>query len=277
MTPISAHRLAFAELHAHGCFVIPNPWDAGTAKYLRHLGFKALATTSGGFAFSRGLPDIAGVVSRDQMLAHISEIVQAADLPVNADFQSGYADRPEGVASNVAACLFTGVSGLSIEDATGDPSAPLYDRELAVERIHAARAAINESATGVLLTARAECYLTGHPKPFEEAMRRLSAFAEAGADVLFAPGVTKEEEIRAIVSAVAPKPVNLLVSSNMGLRVSDLAEMGVRRISLGSSLARSAWTNFIRAAKEVAIEGSFTCLDGMVPYRELNDFFSDED
>jgi 2-methylisocitrate lyase-like PEP mutase family enzyme len=276
MTTISAHRLVFAKLHTRGCFVIPNPWDAGTARYLRLLGFKALATTSGGFAFSRGLPDTAGIIGRDEMLAHISGIVQATDLPVNADFQSGYADLPEGVARNVAACLFTGVSGLSIEDATGEALTPLYERELAVERIQAARAAIDESKTGVLLTARAECYLTGHPTPFDEAVRRLSAFAEAGADVLFAPGVTNPGEIRAIVSAVAPKPVNVLVSSNMGLRVSDLAEMGVRRISVGSSLARAAWTSFIRAAKEIAVEGSFAGFDGMVPYRELNDVFKNE-
>lgn len=273
MPTVNAHRAAFRKLHASGCFVIPNPWNVGTARYLRHLGFQALATTSAGFAFSRGRPDAEWAVSREEMLAHISEMAAAADLPVNADFESGYADEPEQVAQNVMACVATGVAGLSIEDATGEESAPLYEFSLAVDRIRAARAAIDESGTGVLLTARAECYLVNHPKPFEEALRRLRAYAEAGADVLYAPGVTQREEMRAIVSAAAPKPVNILMSSNMGLRVSDLAEMGVRRISVGSSLARSAWTGFIGAAKEIAEQGSFGGFDGMVSFGELNGFF----
>lgn len=252
---------------------MPNPWDLGTAKYLRHLGFQALATTSAGFAFSRGLPDADWVLSRDEMLAHISEMVAATDLPVNADFESGYADRPEQVAQNVGACIETGVAGLSIEDATGDASSPLYDFSLAVDRIRAARLSIDESGTGLLLTARAECYLVNHPEPFVESLRRLVAYAEAGADVLYAPGVTERKEMQAIVSAVAPKPVNVLMSSNIGLRVSDLAEMGVRRVSVGSSLARCAWTGFIAAAREIAETGTFSGFDDIVPFSELNRSF----
>ncbi len=199
------------------------------------------------------------------MLAHIAEIVAATDLPVNADFGSGYADDPEHVAQNVTACAAIGVAGLSIEDATGDESTPLYELSAAVDRIKAARTAIDESGTGVLLTARAECYLVNHPDAFKESVRRLQAYANAGADVLYAPGITKREEMQAIVSAVAPKPINILMSSNVGLRVSDLAEMGVRRISVGSSLARSAWTGFIEAAREISEKGSFGGFDGLIP------------
>jgi 2-methylisocitrate lyase-like PEP mutase family enzyme len=265
------HTVAFRKLHESGCFVIPNPWDIGTARYLRHLGFKALATTSAGLAFSRGLPDTA--VPRDTVLAHVAEIVAAVDLPVNADFESGYAHDPEGVAENVRLCVETGVAGLSIEDATGDRTAPLYDLPLAVERIRAARSAIDASGSGVLLTARAECFLVGHVEPLKESIRRLEAYAEAGADVLYAPGPRSREDIRAIVTAVAPKPVNVLMSANTGLRVSDLAELGVRRISVGSSLARAAWGAFIRAARAIAEEGGFAGLDGAAPFAELNGFF----
>jgi 2-methylisocitrate lyase-like PEP mutase family enzyme len=267
----TATRAAFRDLHLSGCFVIPNPWDIGTARYLQHLGFKALATTSAGYAFSRGLPD--GTVALPEMLAHISEIVAATDLPVNADFGSGFADEPERVAQNVRACVATGVAGLSIEDATGDQLRPLYELSLAVDRIRAAKAAIENSGSGVLLTARAECYLTSHPDPFAESIRRLEAYREAGADVLYAPGVTKREEIRAIVSAVRPKPVNVLMSSDTGLRVSDLAEMGVRRISVGSALARTAWSAFITAAKEIAEKGSFGAFAKLTPFGDLNGFF----
>ncbi len=251
--------------------MIPNPWDVGTARYLQHLGFKALATTSGGFAFARGLPD--GAVGLVDMLAHISDIVGATDLPVNADFGSGFADEPEQVAQNVKKCVATGVAGLSIEDATGQDANPLYEFSFAVDRIRAARSAIDESEAGVLLTARAECYLVNHPEPFAESVRRLEAYADAGADVLYAPGVAKREEMQAILSAVAPKPVNILMSSDLGLRVSDLAEMGVRRISVGSSLARAAWTGFIRAAREIAEKGSFGAFNGLTSYSELNGFF----
>ena len=207
MPTAEERRTAFRQLHASGCFVMPNPWDVGTARYLQHLGFKALATTSAGFAFSQGLPDADWAVSCDATLAHISEIVAASNLPVNADFESGYADEPEEVEANVKLCAATGVAGLSIEDATGEKAEPLYELELAVERIQAARAALDDAGSDVLLTARAECFLVGHPRAFEESMRRLQAYSEAGADVLYAPGVVKPEEIRAMVSAVQPKPV----------------------------------------------------------------------
>lgn len=269
-----ARRLSFRSLHQSGCFVIPNPWDIGTARYLSGLGFKALATTSAGFAFSRGISD--GAVSRDAMLAHISEIVASVDLPVNADFESGYAREPDAVAQSVRLCVATGVAGLSIEDATGDRDKPLYELPLAVERIKAARAAINASGADVLLTARAECFLVGHSDPLRESIRRLQAYSAAGADVLYAPGPTKREDIQAIVAAVAPKPVNVLLSSNTGLGVADLAELGVRRVSVGSALSRAAWTGFIRAAKEIAEQGTATAFDGMVSHGELNKFFGTE-
>lgn len=267
---------SFRKLHESGCFVIPNPWDFGTARYLRRLGFPALATTSAGAAFSRGLPDADWAVPRDAMLEHIAGIVSAVELPVNADFESGYAHRPEDVGANVRLCIGTGVAGLSIEDATGDPAAPLYELPLAVERIGAARAAIDASGTGVLLTARAECYLVGHADPLQESIRRLQAYAEAGADVLYAPGPKSREDIEAIVKAVHPKPVNVLMGVNTGLRVPDLAEMGVRRISVGSSLARAAWTGFIRAATAIAREGSFAGFDDIEPYKDLNDVFRED-
>jgi 2-methylisocitrate lyase-like PEP mutase family enzyme len=268
----SARRSAFRKLHESGCFVIPNPWDIGSARYLRSLGFAALATTSAGFSFSRGLPDADWAVPLDMVLEHIAQIVASVELPVNADFESGYAHDPDGVAENVRRCVATGVAGLSIEDATGDPQKPLYDLPLAIERIAAARAAIDASGSGVLLTARAECYLVRHADPLRESVRRLQAYAEAGADVLYAPGVWEPEEIRAVVAAVSPKPVNVL-SANTKMSVADLAEMGVRRISVGSSLARAAWTGFIRAAKAIANEGSFVGFEGSVPYAELNSFF----
>lgn len=269
----TARRSAFRKLHESGCFVIPNPWDRGSARYLRHLGFQALATTSAGFAFSRGLPDAGWAVTRDNMLANIREIVASVELPVNADFESGYAHEPEGVATNVRLCIETGVAGLSIEDATGDRSRPLYELPLAIERIKAARAAIG---TEVLLTARAECFLVGHADPLKEALRRLEAYAEAGADVLYAPGVSRPDDIKAVVGAVRPKPVNVLVSANNGLTVADLAEMGVRRVSVGSSLSRAAWTGFMRAAQAIAKDGSFAGFDGMVSFAEINGFFRED-
>jgi 2-methylisocitrate lyase-like PEP mutase family enzyme len=272
MADLAARRAAFRKLHESGCFVIPNPWDVGTARYLRHLGFKAVATTSAGFAFSRGLPD-SGAVTRESMLAHIADIVAADDLPVNADFQAGYSDTPDGVAESVRLCVETGVAGFSIEDATGDPRNPLYEMSLAVERIEAARAAIDASGSGVLLTGRAECHLVGHPEPLQESIRRLRAYAEAGADVLYAPGPHERDAIRAIVEAVAPKPVNVLISSAVGLRVADLAELGVRRVSVGSALARAAWTGFVRAAETIASEGSFAGFEGLLPFAELDGFF----
>jgi 2-methylisocitrate lyase-like PEP mutase family enzyme len=247
---------AFRTLHESGCFVLPNSWDVGTAVYLEHLGFKALATTSAGAAFTRGLPD--GAVSRDAMLDHFREIVAATALPVNADFQAGYADEPEGVAANVARCIATGVAGLSIEDSTGDSAAPLYEFNLAVDRIRAARAAIDASGVPVILTARCEAWLVGQSDPARVAIERLVAFAEAGADCLYAPGLREPDQIAAVVKAVSPKPVNVLAyRQNRTLSVSQLADLGVRRISVGSSLARVAWGAFIRAARDIATMGTF--------------------
>jgi 2-methylisocitrate lyase-like PEP mutase family enzyme len=264
----------FRALHESGCFVLPNPWDAGTAVYLQHLGFEALATTSAGFAFSRGLPDSVSAVSRGMMLAHISEVVEATPLPVNADFQTGYADEPEGVATNVALCIATGVAGLSIEDASGDNAAPLYEFTLAVERIKAARAAIDASGIPIVLTARCEAWLVGHPDPARVALERLVAFADAGADCLYAPGVRQPDEIETIVKAVSPKPVNVLVSRfNSDLTVSRLADLGVRRVSVGSALACVAWGAFMRAARSIAQTGSFDAFADAAPFNELNDLF----
>ena len=274
MPDFSTQRAAFRKLHQSGCFVMPNPWDAGSARYLRTLGFKALATTSAGFGFSRGLPDDPNALAREAVLAHVADIVAAAsDLPVNADFQSGYADTPEGVAESVRLCVQTGVAGLSIEDATGDPGRPLYELPEALDRLRAARAAIDGSGADVLLTARAECFLVGHRDPLPESIRRLQAYAEAGADVLFAPGPVDRDDIQAIVAAVRPKPVNVLMSSHTGLRVPDLAELGVRRISVGSALARAAWTGFIRAARQIAEQGSFAGFEGATTFAELNSLF----
>jgi 2-methylisocitrate lyase-like PEP mutase family enzyme len=266
-------RAAFRRLHESGCFVIPNPWDVGTARYLRHLGFQALATTSAGFSFSKGLPDAEGDLPRDAALAHIAEIVAATDLPVNADYEAGYAHEAEGVAHNVRLCVATGVAGLSIEDATGNRDKPLYDRGHAVERITAARRAIDAAGADVMLTGRAECYLVGHPDPLNESIRRLQAYAEAGADVLYAPGPRTRQDIKAIVNAVAPKPVNILMSRNVGLTVADLAALGARRISVGSSLNRAAWGAFIDAARLIADAGSFAGFDRAVAFDDLNAFF----
>jgi 2-methylisocitrate lyase-like PEP mutase family enzyme len=266
-------RAAFRALHERGCFVSPNPWDVGSARYLQHLGFPALATTSAGFAFSRGWPDSDAALSRDANLAHIAEIVAAVDVPVNADFMSAYGVQPDEVAKNVALCVATGVAGLSVEDATGDRAAPLYELPLAVERVRAAREAIDRTGSGVLLTARAECYHTGHPDPLRESIRRLQAYAAAGADVLFAPGPRKREEITTLVQAVHPKPFNLIVSSDIGLSVDDIAALGVRRISIGGALALAAWTGFTRAARALR-SGSFSALTGNVSYPEINDFLA---
>jgi 2-methylisocitrate lyase-like PEP mutase family enzyme len=272
----SERRATFRKLHEAGCFVIPNPWDVGAARYLRHLGFQALATTSSGLAFSQGLPDTDWAVPRDVVLRHVREIVESVDLPVNADFESGYAHEPEGVAESVRLCVATGVAGLSIEDTTGNRSRPFYELPLAVERIRAARAAIDASGSDVLLTGRAECFLGGHPDALRESIRRLQAYAEAGAHVLYAPGIKTREEVSAIVAAVRPKPVNVLMSANTGLLVGDLAELGVRRISVGSGLARAAWTGFIQAARAIADEGSFKGFEGITPFAEINGFFRED-
>ena len=265
---------AFRSLHESGCFVLPNPWDVGSAIYLQHLGFKALATSSAGFAFTQGLSDSVSAVPLDMMLRHIREVVDATPLPVNADFQTGYADEPEGVAANVTLCIATGVAGLSIEDATGDSAKPLYEFDLAVERIRAARAAIDASGIPVVLTARCEAWLVGDPDPLRVSLERLTAFAQAGADCLYAPGVSQPDEITAIVKAVSPKPINVLsFAPNLGLSLNQLADLGVRRISVGSGLARIAWSAFMRAARTIAETGSFAELANAAPFDELNDLF----
>jgi len=264
----------FRRLHDSGCFVLPNPWDAGSAIYLERLGFKAQATTSAGFAFSKGFADGPAHVTRDLMLDHFREIAAATSLPVNADFQNGYADDPDGVAANVNACIATGVAGLSIEDNSGRNDQPLYDFDLAVQRIKAARAAIDQSGTRVVLTARCEAWLVDDPDPLRTSLDRLVAFADAGADCLYAPGVSAPDEIAQLVKAVAPKPVNVLVSSNnCKLTVTQLADLGVRRISVGGALARAAWTGFIKAAKEIHEQGSFASFADLTPFGELNDLF----
>ena len=267
----------FRALHESGCFVLPNPWDVGSAIYLEHLGFKALATTSAGFAFSKGLPDGPAFVSRDMMLEHFREIAAATSRPVNADFQNGYADEPAGVAENVKLCVATGVAGLSIEDNSGRSDKPLYDFDLAVARIKAARAAIDAAfgtQASCLLTARCEGWLVNDPTPLRTSLDRLVAFADAGADCLYAPGVSKPEEIGQIVKAVSPRPVNVLISTNnCNLTVSQLMDLGVRRISVGGALARAAWTGFIKAAKEIQNAGSFATFADVTPFGELNDLF----
>jgi 2-methylisocitrate lyase-like PEP mutase family enzyme len=265
---------AFRALHEAGCFVMPNPWDAGSAVYLHHLGFKALATTSAGAAFSRARPDAVWALERDDMLAHFRDIVGATPLPVNADYQSAFADEPDDVARNVALCVATGVAGLSVEDATGDDAAPLYDRALAIERVRAARGAIDASGVRVVLTARCEAWLVGDPNPFRTAVDRLVAFADAGADCLFAPGVRDAGQIAEIVRAVAPKPVNVLMSAPvLGLTVARLEDLGVRRISVGSALARVAWGAFMRAARSLAADGTFDALGDSASFAELNALF----
>jgi 2-methylisocitrate lyase-like PEP mutase family enzyme len=263
----------FRALHESGCFVLPNPWDVGTAVYLRHLGFEALATTSAGVAFSRGMPDSTPALPLDGMLAHIREIVAATPLPVNADFQSGYADEPDGVAANVTLCVATGVAGLSVEDNTGNSAAPLYEKSLAIERIRAARNAIDASGIPVVLTGRCEVWLVGQPDPLRVALERLVAYAEAGADCLYAPGVREPDEIEKIVKAVSPKPVNVLMHGPGALTVSNLADLGVRRVSVGSALARVAWGAFIRAAQSIATTGSPEAFADAVPFAEINDVF----
>jgi 2-methylisocitrate lyase-like PEP mutase family enzyme len=273
MSSISEKRAAFSKLHADGCFVIPNPWNVGSARYLQHLGFKALATTSSGFAHARGRAD--GEVPREQMLEHLREIVEASDVPVNADFEGGYAEAPEGVAESVRLCVATGVAGLSIEDSTDDPAKPLYDFDLALARVRAARAAVDRAGGDVVFTARTEGFIRGRPD-LDETIRRLRAFADAGADCLYPPGIKTREQITAVVKAVAPKPVNLLMSSASGLTVKDIAEMGVRRISIGGTLARVAWTAMMRSAREIAEQGKFDSFAGTVPNAELNALFRDD-
>ena len=261
--------IEFHRLHESGCFVIPNPWDAGSAHLLATLGFKALATTSAGFAWSLGRRD--NHVSLDEALAHLRSIASSVAIPVNADFEGGFAIEPDAVAANVARACATGIAGLSIEDSTGDAANPLFDFDLAVARIAAARRAIDESGTGVLLTARSEGFIAGRPD-LDETLRRLVAFADAGADCLYAPGIRDKASIAAVVKAVAPKPVNVLVSTDF-ITVAEVAELGARRISVGGALARTAWSGFLDAAKEIAEHGTFSALGRAVPGVQLNSLF----
>jgi methylisocitrate lyase len=259
----------FRQLHRSGCFVIPNPWDVGSARWLAKLGFPALATTSSGFAWSLGRPD--NGVSLEETLAHIQSLARAVDVPVSADFEGGFAAEPESVGANVALATATGVAGLSVEDSTGQPSSPLFDFALAVDRVRAARHAIDASGTGIVLTARSEGFIVGRPD-LPETIRRLVAFAEAGADCLYAPGIRSEAEITAVVQAVGPKPVNVLVGSNF-TTVTALRALGVRRISVGGALARAAWSGFLEAAKEISERGTFTGLARAVPFADINSSF----
>src|SRR5467141_3925261 len=268
MSALEDKRAAFRELHRSGCFAIPNPWDIGTARYLQHLGFKAIATTSAGFAFSRGLPD--GTVRRDEMIAHIRELVEATDIPVNADFENGYADDPNWVAENARLCADTGVAGLSIEDAADRKESPLYDVDLAVERIKAAREATGD--TGVLLVGRAEGFLVGREN-IDQVIKRLVAYSEAGADCLYAPGFKERDHIKAIIECVAPKPSNILIGGAIGLTMRDAASLGARRVSVGGAFARAAWGGFIRSAKELIERGTFDELAKAAPYDELQELF----
>lgn len=267
---VADKRRTFRTLHESGCFVLPNPWDPGSARYLERLGAKALASTSAGFAWSNAAADNA--VPLERLLAHLRELVQATDVPINADFAGGYAVEPAGVAANVALCVETGVAGLSIEDSTGRPDEPQYALDLAVARMRAARSAIDKAGGDVLLIGRAENFLVGRPD-LEDTIRRLRAYAEAGADCLYAPGLRSREQITAVVQAVAPKPVNVLVGFPSELSVSDLAALGVRRISVGAALACMAWAGFQRASRELLENGSFGSFAGAASVAELNALF----
>jgi methylisocitrate lyase len=259
-------RQVFRTLHESGCFVMPNPWDIGTARVLAQIGFPAIATTSSGLAWSLGQQD--NCVSLADTVRHLETIAQSVDVPVNADFESGFAIMPVDVANNVSAAVTTGVAGLSIEDSTGDERNPLFDFGLAVDRIRAARTAIDASGTGVVLTARSEGFIAGRPD-LAQTIRRLTAYAEVGADCLYAPGIREKDDIVAVVRAVAPKPVNVLVSSDF-TTVAELAALGVRRISVGGALARAAWGSFLYAAQEIAEHGTFGRLSTAVPFPVLN-------
>lgn len=267
--PVSPQCESFRALHQSGCFVIPNPWDVGSARTLERLGFPALATTSSGFAWSLGRAD--NQVTLEECLVHLQAVCAAVTVPVNADFEGGFAIEPYAVATNVSAAATTGIAGISIEDSTGDASAPLFEFDLAVERVRAARRALDASSTGILLTGRSEGFIVGRPD-LRETIRRLTAYAEAGAECLYAPGIRSTADITAVVEAVAPRAVNVLVGGDF-TTVEELARLGVRRISVGGALARAAWTGFLGAAKEIAERGTFTGLARAVPFAEINDSF----
>jgi 2-methylisocitrate lyase-like PEP mutase family enzyme len=270
---IADKRRAFQQLHEAGCFVLPNPWDVGSARYLQSLGFKALATTSSGFAWSQARAD--GSITREMALAHLRDLVAATDLPVNADFESGFALDAGGVAESVSLAVETGVAGLSIEDSTGNPAQPLFELGPAVERMRAARKAIDKAGGDTLLVGRAECFLVGRPD-LDETIARLKAYAQAGADCLYAPGLRTRDQIAAVVAGVAPKPFNLLIGSASALTLQDIAALGVRRVSVGGALARSAWGGFMRAAKLIAEQGTFEGFANAASGNELNALFRDD-
>jgi 2-methylisocitrate lyase-like PEP mutase family enzyme len=270
MPTAAEKRKVFRKLHESGCFVIPNPWSPGTARYLEGLRFKALASTSSGYAHSQGFAD--GALSRDQVLAHYREIAAAVSIPLNADFENGFAHKPDDVAANVKLCVDTGVAGLSIEDFSGDEADPIYDFDLAVARMKAARKAIDQAGGDVLLTGRAEGFLHGRPD-LADAIKRVKAFSDAGADCLYVPGIKTREQIVEVVKAVAPKPVNLLNHVALRFTVNDIAAMGVRRISVGGTLSRVAMDAFIKSARAIAENGKFDSFTGIVSNAELNKFF----
>jgi 2-methylisocitrate lyase-like PEP mutase family enzyme len=273
MPSLADKRREFRRLHESGCLVMPNPWDIGSTRFLQDIGFKALATTSAGAAFAMGYAD--GEVPLPAMLTHIRDIARAADVPVSADFGNCFAHDPRMVGNHVRTAIETGIAGVSIEDSTGDKNKPLYEFAHAIDRVKAARAAVDHSATGVVLTARAENFLVGKPD-LEDAIARISAYAAAGADCLYVPGIQTREQIVAVVKAVAPKPVNVLMGSASDLTVQDLAAMGVRRISTGSGLARAAWGSLMRAATQIQQGGRFDGLKNLAPSSELNKFFHDD-
>jgi 2-methylisocitrate lyase-like PEP mutase family enzyme len=264
-------RRTFRQLHDAGCFLIPNPWDMGTARLLQSLGFKAVATTSSGFAWSQGRPD--NSVTRYMALAHLHEIVAATDVPVNADFERGFGSDAAGVGESVRLALETGVAGLSIEDSTGDAANPLFSLDQACDRVRAARRAIDKTGGEAILVGRAECFLVGR-RDITETIARLVAYSKAGADCLYAPGLQSREQIAAVVEAVAPKPVNVLVGAASALTMSEIAELGVRRVSVGGAMARVAWGAFMRAARQLAEHGTFEAFDNAAAGQELNDFFA---
>lgn len=265
---VSDKRAAFREMHHAGCFLLPNPWDAGGARLLERLGYRALATTSAGYAWSQGQAD--GQLSRDDTLAHMRYMAAMSDLPTNADFESGFGATPEAVFDSVSLALETGVAGLSIEDSTGDPAQPVRDKAQAVERLQAARAAIDAGGGDTLLVGRAENYFVGRPD-LDDTVERLLAYSQAGADCLYAPGLRTREEIQTVVQAIAPKPVNVLIGWNSELTVEALAELGVRRISVGGALARAAWGGFIDAARRMIEQGRFDGFGGTPSGAELNE------
>jgi 2-methylisocitrate lyase-like PEP mutase family enzyme len=269
---VSEKRAAFRALHASGCFMLPNPWDVGSARYLASIGFSAIATTSSGFAWSTGRAD--NCVTCEDVLEHLSTMVDATDLPVNADFENGFGETPADVAESVKLAVATGVAGLSIEDSTGNPGAPLFPIDVAVERIRAARRAIDESGEDTLLVGRAENFFVGVPD-MDDTLARLRAYAAAGADCLYAPGIQTREQIEAVVAAVAPKPVNVLIASASDFTLEDLAALGVRRISVGGALARAAWGGFMHAAQALA-KGRFDGFAGAASGKQLNALFHDD-